>query len=235
MKRRTIAFFMALSLLVLAGCNNTPTKEEQPQTVSFSESDQDSLESESTAEEENSEVETMPDAVHSDEPDQKSDITEKDTVTSEQPQTFSDTGQTAPAADLPKETDKTEQPIPKPNPKPNLSVSEQTESKAPEQEETPPAVTEPPTENTETPSAAFDIDHWIAFAKEYAQKVGLELDSEAVYCWDNPLGAGAHSKYLERDITACLNRYAKDEDISAVWIWAEKIGENTYELYIGYA
>lgn len=233
MKRRTIAFFMTLSLLVLEGCNNTPTKEEQPQTVSFSESNQDSLESRLPVVEENSEVETTPDTVHSNEPDQKADMTEKDTVTSEQPQTFSDTEQTAPAADLPKEADKTEQPIPKPKPKP--SVSEQTESKAPEQEETPPAVTEPPTENAGTSSAAFDIDHWIVFAKEYAQKVGLELDSEAVYCWDNPLSAGAHSKYLERDITACLNRYAKDENISAVWIWAEKTGENTYELYIGYA
>ena len=44
------------------------------------------------------------------------------------------------------------------------------------------------------------IDYWISFAKGYAQSVGLLLDSEAIYCWDNPIRAGAHCKYLERDI-----------------------------------
>lgn len=227
MKRRAIAFLTALSLLALAGCNNTPAKEEQPPTFSFSERKQDSLESELPAAEENSGVVTTPDAVISDEPDETAENMEKDTVTAEQPQTISDTGQTAA---LPKETDKTEYPIPKP------SAPAQEESKAPEPETVPPVVTKPPAGNEGiTTSTAFDIDHWIDFARSYAQTVGLELNSGAVHCWDNPLCAGAHSKFLERDITACLNRYAKDGDITTVWIWAEKTGANTYELYIGYA
>ena len=81
----------------------------------------------------------------------------------------------------------------------------------------------------------FDINYWITFAKEYAVGVGLALDSEAVSCWDNPIGAGAHCIYLERDIKSRLNRYAKDEDITDVWIWAEPIDNDCYDIYIGYA
>ena len=83
--------------------------------------------------------------------------------------------------------------------------------------------------------AEFDINYWIAFAKEYAISIGLILDSEAVDCWDNPIGAGAHCIYLERDIKSRLNRYAKDEDITDVWIWAESVGNDCYDIYIGYA
>ena len=99
-------------------------------------------------------------------------------------------------------------------------------------------VTEPTKEITpesETPQFEFDVQYWISFAKEYAVSVGLILDSEAVSCWDNPIGAGAHCIYLERDIKSRLNRYAKDDDITDVWIWAEPVGDDFYDIYIGYA
>lgn len=99
-------------------------------------------------------------------------------------------------------------------------------------------VTEPTKEITpesETPQFEFDVQYWISFAKEYAVSVGLILDSEAVSCWDNPIGAGAHCIYLERDIESRLNRYAKDDDITDVWIWAEPVGDDFYDIYIGYA
>ena len=83
--------------------------------------------------------------------------------------------------------------------------------------------------------AEFDINYWITFAEEYAVSVGLTLDSEAVSCWDNPIGAGAHCIYLERDVKSRLNRYAKDEHITDVWIWAEPVGNDCYDIYIGYA
>ena len=98
--------------------------------------------------------------------------------------------------------------------------------------ETPPSVTEKP---TEPPVQKFDIDYWINYAKRYAQNVGLHLDSTATDCWDNPIPANAQCKYLERDIQNRLNRYASDDDITSVWIWAEKIADNSYEIYIGYA
>ena len=81
----------------------------------------------------------------------------------------------------------------------------------------------------------FDIDHWITFAKEYAVSIGLALDSAAVDCWDNPIRAGAHCIYIERDIQSRLDRYASDEDITDVWIWAEATGNECYDIYIGYA
>lgn len=95
-----------------------------------------------------------------------------------------------------------------------------------------------PDDNPETTNSAkptFDINYWIAYAKSYAQSVGLRLDSSAVDCWDNPISANAKCKYLERDIQSRLNRYSRDEDITDVWIWAEKVSDNSYEIYIGYA
>ena len=90
-------------------------------------------------------------------------------------------------------------------------------------------------ETTSETKTDFDIDYWISFAKGYAQSVGLLLDSEAVYCWDNPIRAGAHCKYLERDIHSRLDRYKADEEIKAVWIWAEEVSDGIYDIYIGYA
>ena len=90
-------------------------------------------------------------------------------------------------------------------------------------------------ETTSETKTDFDIDYWISFAKGYAQSVGILLDSEAVYCWDNPIRAGAHCKYLERDIHSRLDRYKADEEITAVWIWAEEISDGIYDIYIGYA
>ena len=91
------------------------------------------------------------------------------------------------------------------------------------------------TPEPETPQPEFDINYWIAFAKEYAVSVGLTLESAAVDCWDNPIGANSQCVYLERDIKSRLNRYAKDEDITDVWIWAEPTGNACYDIYIGYA
>ena len=106
-------------------------------------------------------------------------------------------------------------------------------------EPTPPAETEPPAETppavTEPVEPAFNINDWIAYAQSYATSVGLRLESSAVECWDNPITAGAHSLYLERDIQSRLNRYAKDEDITDVWIWAQSRSDGSYDLYIGYA
>ena len=123
-----------------------------------------------------------------------------------------------------------------PSTAPQLTESETMETEPPKDEpkaETePPKVTEP--EHTEKP-APFDIDHWIAYAMSYAESKGLVLSDTAVDCWDNPIRAGAHCIYLERGIQSRLNRYAKDEDITDVWIWAEAAGDDCYDIYIGYA
>ena len=123
-----------------------------------------------------------------------------------------------------------------PSTKPQLTKKETPESEPPKDELKSETEVSKATESKliEKP-VPFDIDHWITFAKEYAVSIDLELDSSAVDCWDNPIRASTHCIYLERDIQIRLNRYAKDEDITDVWIWAESTGNNCYDIYIGYA
>ena len=105
---------------------------------------------------------------------------------------------------------------------------EKTEEPEPEEPvETTPKETEP----------AFDISYWISFAQNVAQEKGLQLESSAVDCWDNPIAAGPGCTCTERDINGYLSRYAADPDITDVWIWAEprNDGSGRYDLYIGYA
>lgn len=121
-------------------------------------------------------------------------------------------------------------------PTPQLTEKETTETEPPNEEpktETePPNVTEP--ESTENP-APFDIGHCIAYARSYAKSKGLVLSDTVVDYWDNPIRAGAHCIYLLRDIQSRLDRYARDEDITDVWIWVEAAGDDCYDIYIGYA
>lgn len=120
------------------------------------------------------------------------------------------------------------------------SPTETTPTKASEPEpseeptETQPQEPEPPAAEEPT-EPIFDIQTWIDYAKAYAESVGLRLESSAVDCWDNPISVGTHCSYLERDIQSRLNRYARDEDITDVWIWAEARSDGKYDLYIGYA
>ena len=151
--------------------------------------------------------------------------------------------------------------IPAESTEPTEIVEAKSEVSIPAKEETPPTVNiptettppkasepEPPEEPTETqpqeskPPVAeeptepiFDIQTWIDYANAYAESVGLRLESSAVDCWDNPIDAAADRIYLERDIQSRLNRYARDEDITDVWIWAEARSDGKYDLYIGYA
>ncbi len=107
------------------------------------------------------------------------------------------------------------------------------ETESPTEEPSVPAISEP--EPTPKPEPTFDIDCWISYAKSTAVSLGLTLDSSATDCWDNPITAKPTCIYLERDISSRLNRYAKDEEITAVWFWYECIGTGSYLIYIGYA
>ena len=81
----------------------------------------------------------------------------------------------------------------------------------------------------------FDISYWISYAQNYAQSIGFTLEKTATECWDNPISANANSKNIGADIESRLNRYKNVEGFTFVWIWAEKISDTQYELYIGYA
>ena len=101
--------------------------------------------------------------------------------------------------------------------------------------EIPETVETPPESVTEPPKAEFDVNYWISFARSYALQIGLEIDETAVDCWDNPTTANADCIYLERDLTHRLDRYNRDDDITAVNIWAESLGNGNYLIYIAYA
>ena len=126
-------------------------------------------------------------------------------------------------APIPAPSEPTQAPEPEPTPTPAPTVES-----GPLVESAPPAVDEPA-------EPTFNIDHWISYAQEYAKSIGLNLDTTAVDCWDNPITAGAHCTCLERDIESRLSRYAKDETILDVWVWAESRSDGNYNLYIGYA
>ena len=93
----------------------------------------------------------------------------------------------------------------------------------------------PPESVTEPPKVEFDINYWISFARSYALQIGLEIDPTAVDCWDNPTTANADCIYLERDLTHRLDRYNRDDDITAVNIWAESLVNGNYLIYIAHA
>ena len=133
----------------------------------------------------------------------------------------------AAAADTPPNTESASQP-------PQPTEPPATKSPA---APTRPEHTEPPTppETAQPTEAPFDIDYWIGYAQTVATEKGLVLEPSAVDCWDNPISANPNCIYLERDITARLNRYAGGGDITDVWIWYECVGENRYLIYIGYA
>ena len=81
----------------------------------------------------------------------------------------------------------------------------------------------------------FDISYWISYAQNYAKSIGLIIDETATECWDNPISANANNKNIGSDIEGRLNRYKNIEGFTSVWIWAEKLSDTQYELYIGYA
>lgn len=87
---------------------------------------------------------------------------------------------------------------------------------------------------TEEPKQSFDANSYVNYAKSYAQSIGLELDSTATDCWDNPITANAKRTGIKDDIQSRLNRYKNVENFTAVWVWAEKVSDTEYEIYIGY-
>lgn len=81
---------------------------------------------------------------------------------------------------------------------------------------------------------SFDVNSSVNYAKSYAQSIGLKLDSTATDCWDNPITANAKRTGIRDDIQNRLNRYKNVEGFTAVWVWAEKVSDTEYEIYIGY-
>lgn len=229
MKSKIAVLFLIVLLCLTSGCSNTSHIAEQPAPVSSSESNEAPSQAETAQATEKTEVE-QPRSTEPKDDDHSAEATvsvsESDTQTTEVPDQADHSTAVLPQPSEPeKKTDESEC-------RPETAAPTEKEQPTPPatEESTPP---EPPKEEPTEP--VFDIDYWISFAKSYAESIGLTLDSGAVYCWDNPVAAVVKCKYTERDIRGYLDRYAKDDEITDVWIWYEQTGSGSYEIYIGYA
>ena len=242
MKR--IFLILAAILILLTGCNNSTELSDTPTESIPAIVITETVTTPTTENEDPKGTTDIADAASSFSASKETETTKpeetvsetKNSVNTEQPATTKkkETATTTPTETKPtvtttepKETELAEtQPIEQPQENipettiPTENKNEPTEEQTPETKESP---------------KAFDIDYWLNYAKNYAQSKGLVLDAAAVDCWDNPIRAGSHCVYLERDIQSRLNRYANDEDITDVWIWAESVGNDCYDIYIGYA
>ncbi len=82
----------------------------------------------------------------------------------------------------------------------------------------------------------IDIDYYINYAIEHGESIGLKYLPEANSCWDTPIiiASDNHDSAI-RDIKRRLERYMNIEGDEYFCVWAEKYGDNRYELYIGYS
>lgn len=80
----------------------------------------------------------------------------------------------------------------------------------------------------------FDMDYWLGYAKDYAVGIGLRLDENATDSWDTPIRCSSKTEdVLAAYILDDLTYYKNEEGCTAVWIWAEQVGDGQYELFIG--
>lgn len=232
MKSKIAVLFLVGLLCLTTGCSNTSPITKEPAPVSSSESNEVPNQAEPAQTTEKTEVE-KPQGTAQKEAKPTAETTASVSEWNTQTETVPvqrESGTTPPTqlsepplkSDTPERRSKTTAP----------TVPPETEQPTPPatEESTP---SEPPKEEPTEP--VFNIDYWISFAKSYAESVGLTLNSEAVYCWDNPIDADASCIYLERDIQSRLNRYAADADITDVWVWYEPVSAGSYLIYIGYA
>lgn len=234
MKSKIAVILLAVFLCLTTGCNNASHIAQTPDPISSLDSNIVPIESETAQAEKKTEVE-QPRSTEPKDDDRSTEATAgvldssiQTKPASEQP----NSGTTPPQVSEPSKTpDESEH-------HPEVSApSEKEQPTPPATEEPKPAKQPQPTEPSqeEPTEPAFDISYWISFAKSYAESVGLTLNSEAVYCWDNPIDADAGCIYLERDLQSRLNRYAADADITDVWVWYESVSAGSYLIYIGYA
>ena len=105
--------------------------------------------------------------------------------------------------------------------------------------EAPPTESDPSKPVTDEPAPqpeekGFDMDYWLGYAKDYAVGIGLRLDENAAGSWDTPIRCSSKTEdvlaaYIRDDLTY----YKNEEGCTAVWIWAEPVGDGQYELFIG--
>lgn len=225
MKKKWMVCMIACLMILLAGCNGNTAKE-------TARNDTDKRISSTAV---NTETTTGTEKA-----DDTSDIPETEqTVSSEaatelSPQEKSDVSSTAGSKT---ETAKSYEPV-QVTKKPDSTQEQKQPQQQPQSKPETPTVKEEvkPTQSKpkEEVKPSFDVNSSVNYAKSYAQSIGLKLDSTATDCWDNPITANAKRTGIRDDIQNRLNRYENVEGFTAVWVWAEKVSDTEYEIYIGY-
>lgn len=224
MKKRLTACMIVCFMILLVGCSSNIAKEaaknETKTETSFPAGNTETQSQEETSTEQESTI-----------VQEKAPNTTDESKKVDESRTFSN-AQSKPAEENSPEKQKSE---------PSKQTNTPTASeKHTEQSKEPTSVTPKPTEKpkepkpTEPSKQTFDINEYVSYAKSYAQSIGLELDSTATECWDNPISANPNRSGIKSDIESRLNRYKNSEGFTSVWIWTEKISDTEYEIYIGY-
>ena len=225
MKKKWMVCMIACLMILLAGCNGNTAKE-------TARNDTDKRISSTAG---NTETTTGTEKA-----DDTSDIPETEQKVSSEaatelsPQEKSDVSSTAGSKT---ETAKSYEPV-QVTKKPDSTQEQKQPQQQPQSKLETPTVKEEvkPTQSKpkEEVKPSFDVNSSVNYAKSYAQSIGLKLDSTTTDCWDNPITANAKRTGIRDDIQNRLNRYKNVEGFTAVWVWAEKVSDTEYEIYIGY-
>jgi signal recognition particle-docking protein ftsY len=221
MKKKWMVCMIACLMILLAGCNGNIAKE-------TARNDTDKRISSTAG---NTETEKADDTSGIPETEQ---TVSSEAATELSPQEKPDVSSTAGSKT---ETAKSYEPI-QVTKKPDSTQEQKQPQQQPQSKPETPTVKEEvkPTQSKpkEEVKPSFDVNSSVNYAKSYAQSIGLKLDSTATDCWDNPITANAKRTGIRDDIQNRLNRYKNVEGFTAVWVWAEKVSDTEYEIYIGY-
>lgn len=238
--RKTLMIITVVLILSLCGCSNVPqtseTSTEVDQTETLSIKDSEEISQETDAPQSSVNIDTPEESGIASETT-VSDVKETESIPQpkEETRATGDSVTTSPFEPVKPSSEPAETKVPETTP----TTETPKETEAPKTTEVPkepePPATSVKTEPEPEPEPTFDINYWISYAQGVAVSKGLTLESSAGDCWDNPITANPDCIYLERDINSRMSRYAKDEDITDVWIWYECVGTNSYLIYVGYA
>ena len=86
-----------------------------------------------------------------------------------------------------------------------------------------------------TAEPTVNFDFYITYAKEFAKNIDLQYNSTATEFMDNPITVNTNADRVTADIESRLKRYKNIEGFEYICTWCEKIAENKFKIYIGYA
>lgn len=242
MKSKIAVILTILLLFALAGCNNTPQTEKMPEPFSFSESNEQTSESDTLpAAEETKEVEPTPEPMQSTEPAETESIAESKSTESSKPNEPEQTAiQTSAPQDEPPQKTESETPI----------VTPETEAPPP----APPVQTEtaesvPPQETPPQPKSIydfeFDIDAIRAELIAVGEGMGLTHSGDLTpdtASWSTPVTASAD--FQGENLKRRLKDYVQSmpelitayggNPIQYFTIYAEPLGGGSYRIYFLY-